>query len=603
MKKNVIVFFSIFLVILPLIGHQSTSATALAAITTNSKSIKPVHRFTGMLDLFPEIIDFAQIFQQATVSSYYQTVYHLSEVIGSRPFGTEANIQARDWIRQKLVDYLDSNIVYSYGEYQNVIGIKNGKYMTDEVFCFTAHFDTVPDSPGADDDASGIALFLEIARLLGYHENLAMRMAFLGCNAEEKGLLGSYELAPYIKKLFNPKLVINADQLLAGVPLLYYTEEDLPYESYMYIAELIESFCVNYGQSFLNLYQVEPLPGWTRSDHYPFYLQGIPVLVLNEWGVTPYYHTALDKADQPEYIYDYGAELAGSIASSILFLSSRITDPYTVMNFQGTLEPGQSRSYFVQGLGGDYFASRLVSNETVASVQMKIENITDWGNNTGFQEINTGRNVLIVRNTGDSQVNYEIKNIYTSDDNRNGIADPYEQDPDGDGLSIYDEFQYGTDPFSADTDYDTLDDDFEIEMHYDPLSNDTDGDLMNDGYEYRNGLNPLFEGDADDDYDHDGLTNYEESLIGTFPFLSDTDNDGFTDLQEVQANTDPLNPEDFPSAVTTDTTSYQSSNTPSVNGSPAFEWYLLILAIIPLIWLRNRWFTKKKIKMISTEAY
>ena len=55
-------------------------------------------------------------------------------------------------------------------------------------------------------------------------------------------------------------------------------------------------------------------------------------------------------------------------------------------------------------------------------------------------------------------------------------------------------------------------------------------------------------GDAcDPDDDNDGLTDLEETgIYGTNPFLVDSDGDGFSDFDEVNAGTDPLDPGSFP---------------------------------------------------------
>jgi aminopeptidase YwaD len=48
--------------------------------------------------------------------------------------------------------------------YRNVVAEKKGKTFPDRVFILGAHYDTVPGSPGADDNASAIAVLLEVAR-------------------------------------------------------------------------------------------------------------------------------------------------------------------------------------------------------------------------------------------------------------------------------------------------------------------------------------------------------------------------------------------------------------------------------------------------------
>jgi subtilisin family serine protease len=46
----------------------------------------------------------------------------------------------------------------------------------------------------------------------------------------------------------------------------------------------------------------------------------------------------------------------------------------------------------------------------------------------------------------------------------------------------------------------------------------------------------------DDDDDNDGLTDSEESVLGTDPLLADTDDDGLSDSEEIVWGTDPLDP-------------------------------------------------------------
>lgn len=81
---------------------------------------------------------------------------------------------------------------------------------------------------------------------------------------------------------------------------------------------------------------------------------------------------------------------------------------------------------------------------------------------------------------------------------------------------------------------------------------DTDSDGMPDDWEIQNGLNPNDPNDAASDADEDGLTNLEEFNVqktygkSANPNLADTDEDKFTDKQEVDKGTSPVDPEDFP---------------------------------------------------------
>jgi aminopeptidase S len=52
-----------------------------------------------------------------------------------------------------------------------------------------AHLDSVPDGPGVNDDGSGVAALLEVARTFGPRPPGRVRLGFWG--AEEEGLIGS----------------------------------------------------------------------------------------------------------------------------------------------------------------------------------------------------------------------------------------------------------------------------------------------------------------------------------------------------------------------------------------------------------------------------
>ncbi|EWM54116.1 dockerin type I domain-containing protein [Ruminococcus flavefaciens] len=101
------------------------------------------------------------------------------------------------------------------------------------------------------------------------------------------------------------------------------------------------------------------------------------------------------------------------------------------------------------------------------------------------------------------------------------------RDTDSDGLNNYFEEKLGTDPEKADTDGDGLTDYEElILVGSDPLSVDTD----------ENGIT-----DDTEDPDEDGLCNLKEVKLGTYTYMSDSDNDGISDGDEVlKYNTDPL---------------------------------------------------------------
>ena len=106
-------------------------------------------------------------------------------------------------------------------------------------------------------------------------------------------------------------------------------------------------------------------------------------------------------------------------------------------------------------------------------------------------------------------------------------ANPLDADDDGDGLTNREELALGTSSDTLDTDGDGLDDFIESIGFTDPTSADTDGDDLSDPYEVSFGLDPR----ADD-------------------AAADADEDGFSNLDEFAANSNPRNARFTPEAGT-----------------------------------------------------
>ena len=89
----------------------------------------------------------------------------------------------------------------------NVIGTKKGTKAPQEHVLISAHYDSVTNCEGADDNATGVAAALEVARVLSStpHE----RTLVVACwDEEEKGLVGS---TAYAKRAKSQKMVIKAN--------------------------------------------------------------------------------------------------------------------------------------------------------------------------------------------------------------------------------------------------------------------------------------------------------------------------------------------------------------------------------------------------------
>ena len=96
----------------------------------------------------------------------------------------------------------------------NVVAVLPGRHWgktTDRPLVIAAHWDAVPDSPGYNDNASGVAALLEIAATLANAKCLdnVYSIIFAALDLEEPGCLGSLELIrTYLKPHFEDKGVV-----------------------------------------------------------------------------------------------------------------------------------------------------------------------------------------------------------------------------------------------------------------------------------------------------------------------------------------------------------------------------------------------------------
>ena len=100
-----------------------------------------------------------------------------------RVFGTPANARAEGIVAEELRRVLGSSSVV--GKTRNVC---SGNLEHARVL-IGAHYDSVPDTPGADDNASAVAVMLAVARCVGCRDDVA----YVAFNGEECGLAGSRE--------------------------------------------------------------------------------------------------------------------------------------------------------------------------------------------------------------------------------------------------------------------------------------------------------------------------------------------------------------------------------------------------------------------------
>lgn len=78
------------------------------------------------------------------------------------------------------------------GQVQNIIGVLPGRDRSTPALAIMAHYDSVPASPGAADDATGTAVALEVMRALAARGTPERDVILILTDGEEAGLLGAH---------------------------------------------------------------------------------------------------------------------------------------------------------------------------------------------------------------------------------------------------------------------------------------------------------------------------------------------------------------------------------------------------------------------------
>lgn len=149
--------------------------------------------------------------------------------------------------------------------------------------------------PGADDNASGTAVLLEVARALARAGLKPMRsMLFISFSGEEPGLLGS---RLYVKQPARPLAgtvaMVNVDHAGVGNGRLTVGVTGLPKDP---VAQAGMTARVSDKLDLFGFF-----PG---GDHVPFKEAGVPTVTIVSAGVHPHFHQPTDKAEtvQPEIL-------------------------------------------------------------------------------------------------------------------------------------------------------------------------------------------------------------------------------------------------------------------------------------------------------------
>ena len=175
---------------------------------------------------------------------------------------------------------------------QNVIGYIQGKQYPDSFIIVSAHYDHLGKMgedvyfPGANDNASGVAMLLNLAHY--YSENIPQKtIVFMLFGAEEVAILGSkYYVENPLFPLKKINFVMNLDLLGTG------SEGATVVNASVFSHQFSKLDSINTLKKYLP--QIKKRDKAANSDHYWFSEKGIPSFFLYTMGGIKAYHDIED---------------------------------------------------------------------------------------------------------------------------------------------------------------------------------------------------------------------------------------------------------------------------------------------------------------------
>ena len=213
---------------------------------------------------------------------------------------------------------------FRQGEYGNIVASSVANAAEARIL-IGAHFDSVPKTPGADDNASAVAGMLAVAKVLTASGNFPV--TYVAFNREEDGLLGSDDfvnnyLVPQQHKIQIVHILEmigycdttpGSQKLPPGLPIKLSDVADfigiiMNKTSNQYasrIRKTAEHYITDLPVKTLEVFfgMEKFFPHLLRSDHSPFWTAHIPALMWTDTSEfrNPHYHQPSDTPDTLDY--------------------------------------------------------------------------------------------------------------------------------------------------------------------------------------------------------------------------------------------------------------------------------------------------------------
>ncbi|OKH10805.1 M28 family peptidase [[Limnothrix rosea] IAM M-220] len=246
---------------------------------------------------------------------------HLKQIIRNRDpyFSTVGHFYVKEYARQMMAQYGEPETFHFEVEgktHENIILnlCTDATIQSKPPILIGAHYDAVINSPGADDNATGLAVLLEMAKF--FSENSARYpMRFVAFDLEEFGLQGSFNYAAHLRKKNQPLRLMLSLEMLG---FCSHEPNSQNYPSFLkYFYPSTGNFIALVGdiQTIPEMWGMQhqikksvscewlpagwrgyPVPDARRSDHVAFWEQGYKAMMVTDTANlrNPHYHKPSD---------------------------------------------------------------------------------------------------------------------------------------------------------------------------------------------------------------------------------------------------------------------------------------------------------------------
>nr|WP_321454247.1 M28 family peptidase [uncultured Carboxylicivirga sp.] len=252
----------------------------------NKEEIKKMNELINFLKYNPQLPTAGTILLTSK-----KLTWSVSSIQASKPILTlkkDQDFQMGSKVELKV----DAKLIKNY-KTQNIIGYIKGQEVPDSFFVVTAHYDHLGKMgksvyiPGANDNASGVAMLLNLARYFKKNPP-KYSMAFICLRAEELGIQGAkYYTEHPLFDLNLIKFLVNFDLAGTGDEGIKVVNATVHKEAFALLKDL------NYANNYLA--SVQSRGPACNSDHCMFHEKQVPCFYIYTLGGIQAYHDIYDK--------------------------------------------------------------------------------------------------------------------------------------------------------------------------------------------------------------------------------------------------------------------------------------------------------------------